>query len=266
MSLTFVYQLAVYYGTLVAFAVAGLVLNAGCLLIVWLPHTASNERFFQRVIHHHFAALVRWLDLTGLVALRYQGFDRLPPGGFVLVANHPGLLDIIFLIARLPEAVCVFKPAIRFNPVLFLAAARAGYLASDGGVDLVRRASKKVSEGQVLIVFPEGTRTPEGGLHSSLKTGFALIARRASVPVQLVQIQSDGRFLSKRGAWWRVPKLPVRISVNVGPCLANDGAKDTARVIAEVEQWIGLPPTNRRRQRARTPARNYSPSRTTPAS
>ena len=56
--------------------------------------------------------------------------------------------------ARVPEAVCIFKPAIRRNPVLGAAARRAGYLGSDGGHELVRAAAVKVAAGCTLIARP----------------------------------------------------------------------------------------------------------------
>ena len=61
-----------------------------------------------------------------------RGLKSCHHGGLVLAANHPALIDITCLLARVPEAVCIFKPAIRRNPVLGAAARRAGYLASDG--------------------------------------------------------------------------------------------------------------------------------------
>src|SRR5690606_23347066 len=124
-----------------------------------------------------------------LFHVRFHGWERWPENrGCVLIANHPGLTDITCLLARIPDAICIFKPDIRRNPVLGAGARRAGYLSNDGGHDLVRVAAEAVAAGRTLIIFPEGTRTPSGAGLLPLKAGFVLIARRAGVPVQLVHI------------------------------------------------------------------------------
>lgn len=232
-----------YYLTLLLFGVFGLLLNLWSLLLGWLPRTRGVARFFQRLIHWHFALFIGWCRCAGLVRVKYRGLERLPRGGFVLVANHPSLIDITCLLARLPEGVCIFKPAIRRNPVLGAAARRAGYLASDGGHDLVRAAAEAVAHGHTLIVFPEGTRTPPDGAVRPLKPGFVLIARRAGVPIQLVRITTDSNVLMKGRAWWKMPRLPACVDVSIGPLVTPDPSEDAAAVAAEIAQWFRSPDT-----------------------
>ena len=227
-----------YYFSFLLFGTGGLALNLACLALGWLPATPRTEVFFQRVLHRHFAVWIWWLSFARLVRFRFDGFSRLPRDrGLVLVANHPGLMDITYLLAQVPETVCVFKPAIRRNPVLGAAVRRAGYLASDGGHDLVRAAAEKVAAGRTLIVFPEGTRTQAGALNP-LKPGFVLVARRARAPIQLVRIACDSNLLIKGRAWWKLPRLPAHVSVTLGPCLPPPEEKKTAAVVAEVEAWF----------------------------
>lgn len=193
MSLRAIYHLLAYYLTLLLFGAGGLELSLLSLLAGWLPATERTERFFQRLIHRHFALFHWWCAWARLVHVRYRGFDRVPPGGLVMAANHPALIDITCLLARVPEAVCIFKPAIRRNPVLGAAARRAGYLASDGGLELLRDAAAKVAAGRTLVVFPEGTRTPPGEALLPFKAGFLLIARRARA----------------RSSWCASPRTPT---------------------------------------------------------
>lgn len=237
MSLLTVYSACVYYGTLLLFGAAGLALHLFCLLCGWLPATPRVERFFRRLIARHFAAFIRWMAFTRVCRVEYRGFQARPPGGLVLVANHPGLMDATYLLARVPDAVCIFKGSIRRNPVLG-AARRAGYLANDGGLALVRAASEKVAAGATLVIFPEGTRTPPGEPLGAFQAGFAAIARRAQVPVQLVRISCNSNVLAKGRAWWKLPQLPARVVVQAGPLLEVGNAVSTAAVVAEVEAWF----------------------------
>ena len=249
MSLHSVYTLLAYYLTLLFFGAFGLALCLFSLVTGWLPATERVERFYQRLIHRHFALFHWWCEFARLVYVRYPGFERLPRGGLVLAANHQALIDITCLLARVPEAVCIFKPAIRRNPVLGAAARRAGYLASDGGHDLVRMAGEKVAAGHTLIIFPEGSRTPPGEALMPFKPGFVLMAQRAGAPIQLVRITTDSNVLTKGRAWWKPPRLPARIEIALGPLLVADLAVTPAELTARIEAWfrdgtvpVGLPP------------------------
>jgi 1-acyl-sn-glycerol-3-phosphate acyltransferase len=239
-----IYQLPAYYLTLLLFAAGGLELCLVSLLFAWLPDSDRVERFFQRWVHRHFALFHGWCAALNLVHVRYHGFDRLPRGGVILASNHISLIDITCLLARIPEAVTLFKPAIRRNPVLGAAARRAGYLGSDLGHEAVRAAAAKAAAGHLLVIFPEGTRRPPGTTLLPFKPGFVLIARRAGAPIQLVHIKTSSDVLTKEIAWWRLPRFPARIDVTLGPLLTPDAASPIAVVAAEIEAWFRSHPAD----------------------
>ena len=241
MKLRNLYYLPIYWGGLLIFAVGGLEVSAVSLLFSWLPATDGTERFFQRFIHYHFRFFHEWCSLVNLVQVRYDGWERIPPGGVVLVSNHISLIDVTCLLANVPEALCIFKPAIRRNPVLGAGARRAGYLGSDGGQELVRRAVEKVTHGHTLLVFPEGTREVSGQL-LPFKPGFASIARRARAPVQLIRITTDSDMLTKGRPILRLPRVPTRVTVTVGPLLESEHYARSEDLARAVEDWYrGVP-------------------------
>ena len=233
-----VYNTLGYALSLFFFGAFGLELNLFCLLTTVLPANERTERFHQRLVHRHFALFHWWCRIARLIHVRYEGFERLPPGGKVVVANHPALIDITCLLARIPEAFCIFKPAIRRNPILGAGARRAGYLASDGGHDLVRQAAAKVATGATLVMFPEGTRTPPGESLLPLKPGFVRIAQLAGAPIQLIRITTNSDLLVKGRAWWRTPRLPARVVVAAGPLVAADPGADPDELLAQIDQWF----------------------------
>lgn len=240
------YHIFAYYGSLALFGVAGVIFNGGCWVAGLLLAGTARERFLQGAIQREFAAFTRWLEWLRLLRMEYRGFDgRIGPSR-VVVANHPSLLDAVFLIARVPAAVCIFKPAIRRNPVLGLAALRAGYLPSDSGLDLVKSAVAKIESGATLVVFPEGTRTPASGRLGAFRPGFALIARLARAPLQLVRITCAGELLTKERPCWKLPQLPARVVVEAGPCLDPNSPETTAELVANVEAWFHATPTRDR--------------------
>ncbi len=234
-----VYHFLVYHLTFALFGLGGFLLSVLCLLVCWLPDTPAMQRRFRRLIHRLFVVWLAWHRLNGIFRITFTGFERLPRDtGLVLVANHPGLMDATYLLGRLPEVVCLFKPQIRNNPLMGAAARRAGYLPSDGGVDTIRRAAQVAAEGHILLIFPEGTRTRQGEGLNPLKPGFALIAQRAKVPVQLVSITCDSALATKDHPWWILPRFPANIHLTLGPLLHPSASARIESTVEEARQWL----------------------------
>src|SRR5688572_22633048 len=120
-----------FYGALGIFGVWAFGFNVVSFLFSWLPARTATESFFQRLIQRQLAAYLCLLRGIGVVRVEYRGWERMEHGPAVIVANHPGLLDAFYLIARVPRAFCIFKPAVGRNPMLAAAARRAGYLPND---------------------------------------------------------------------------------------------------------------------------------------
>ena len=232
-----------FYLTLLLFGVVGLALSLLALLAGVLPPSDGLERWFQRRIHNCFEFYLWWVTLSGVMRVHYHGLTRLPRDGrgLLIAANHPGLPDITWLLACVSETICIFKPAIRRNPVLGAAARRAGYLASDGGHEVVRLAAEKLAAGHKLVVFPEGTRSPPGAPLLPFKPGFVLMAQRGRVPIQLVRIEYSRPILAKGQALWKFPALPADVDITVGPLLAVPPDAHPATLTAEIEAWFRAP-------------------------
>jgi len=231
------YFICAYFASWLIFGAVGLAFNLGCAGLLLLPGRERREPVVGEAIRRLFAFWVGWLDLTGLIAVTWRGPGvRNLPRQAVYVSNHPGLLDATFLLAYLPGAVCIFKPALRRNPFLAPAAITAGYAAGDAGLDLVRDVAGNVAGGRALLIFPEGTRTDAGVLLNPLKPGFALIAQRAGVPVQVLIIAASRDLLAKNRPWWSIPKFPSEVDVHVDRLIPHDPDRPIADVIADVEQ------------------------------
>jgi len=240
-----VYTLFGYYFTLILFGTCGLTVSVLALLAGVVRDSDRTQRLFQRLIHRNCAGFIAWTSFARLFHVRFHDLERLPSNGegLVVAANHPGLTDITCLLARLPEAICIFKPAIRRNPILGAAARRAGYLANDGGHDGLRRVAEAVAAGRTLVVFPEGTRTPPGAILGALKSGFIVIARRAGVPIQLVHVACTRPVLGKGWPWWRPQPLPATADITVGPRIRIEPHASTGEVTAWIEGWLRAPQT-----------------------
>jgi 1-acyl-sn-glycerol-3-phosphate acyltransferase len=75
--------------------------------------------------------------------------------------------------------------------------------------------------------------------------GFALIARRAGVPVQVLALRIDRPVLPRGWPWWRAPRLPAHFDITVDRLIPSDPGHSAADVVAAVEErfaaCLGLP-------------------------
>lgn len=154
---------------------------------------------------------------SGLMRLDASALDvlRNEPGGLIVAANHPSMLDAVMLVARLPRGVCVMKASLLHNPLLGAATRLARYIPNHDPLTLIRASVACLKDGGQLVLFPEGTRTETRPLNPLLP-GLGRIALRAHVPVQTVIIETDSPYLSKGWPLWRMPPLPIVFRARLG--------------------------------------------------
>jgi 1-acyl-sn-glycerol-3-phosphate acyltransferase len=154
--------------------------------------------------------------MRGLGVLRYEivGLEKLERGGLLILANHPTLIDTVFLMAFVKRADCIVKGQLWNNPFTSGPVRAAGYISNEGGAELVDACVASLQAGNNLIIFPEGTRTPASG-EISLKRGAANIAIRGARAVTPVLIGCHPPTLGKGEKWWRVPKRHVQFRIEV---------------------------------------------------
>ncbi len=210
-------------------------------------------QLLRRLAH---AALFRPL-VGALLRLEVVHPERLDlPGPAMLVANHNSHADTVALLAALPtrhiprvRPVAAADYFLRNRVVGWLSTRVVGVLAVDrtgnGAGDQLALASARLSAGDVLVVFPEGTRG-EPGVLGEFRTGVArLAARHPAVPV--IPVWLDGC----ADAWPRGRKLPRpgRCRVVVGRAMARRPGEThheySARLrasVAELGSAVRVPP------------------------
>ncbi|MEO8525311.1 MAG: lysophospholipid acyltransferase family protein [Caldimonas sp.] len=155
------------------------------------------------------------IDSSALDALRDE------PGGLIVAANHPTMLDALVVVARLPRGACIMKAELLRNVFLGAGARLARYIRNDSGRGMVRDAVDCLKEGGQLVLFPEGTRTVRRPIND-FKAGITLIAHLAKVPIQTVIIKSESPYLTKGWPLLRPPPGPVVIHVRLGERFAHE--------------------------------------------
>ena len=137
------------------------------------------------------------------------------PGGLIIAANHPTMLDALVLVAYLRRGVCIMKADLMRNQFLAAGARLARYIRNDSPRGMMRCAVECLQDGGQLVMFPEGTRTVQRPINR-FRPGIAWIAQKARVPIQTVIIETDTTYLRKGWPIWRAPAFPVRIRVRLG--------------------------------------------------
>ncbi|MCH7644497.1 MAG: 1-acyl-sn-glycerol-3-phosphate acyltransferase [Myxococcales bacterium] len=180
----------------------------------------ERERRVQRLIHRCFRAFMAYMHFVGLSEIRVLGLDRLRKSGpQLLVANHPTLLDVVVMISLMPQLDCAVKREAWSNPFMRGVVAAAGYIPNDSGEQLVDRFVERIQRGGSLLIFPEGTRSPEGGL-GPFQRGAAHMSLRSGQPLLPVSIRCDPPTLMRGQKWYDVPPRRMQFSIEVGEPIA----------------------------------------------
>ncbi len=179
---------------------------------------ADRERKRRRARTVMRSALRLFIGTThrlGLMSYEFRGRERLGRPGQLILANHPSLIDVVFLLAFVPGAGCVVKSALWRNPLTRGAVTLAELIRNDSTADMIAGAAGALRDAQPLIFFPEGTRTRPRQPLVFHRSG-ANIALRAAASVTPVYIRVEPTTLTKAEPWHRIPARRPRFTLVVG--------------------------------------------------
>ncbi|MCC2657809.1 MAG: hypothetical protein K0Q76_2917 [Panacagrimonas sp.] len=150
-------------------------------------------------------AFFLWLGRAlGVISFEIHGAERLSRPGQLIVANHPSLIDMLFVGAQVPLLDCIVKASLSTHPGLRAIVHGADYIPNGAPAHLVRDCAATLHAGHSLLVFPEGTRS-RPGQPLSLTRGAARIALAARCDLLPVTIVCQPSSLTKSDVWYRVP-------------------------------------------------------------
>ncbi|GHV48040.1 acyltransferase [Spirochaetia bacterium] len=205
-------RLAYIYRVIVKW-VSFLIFGAGTLFLVCIAfpimrlciHPAvqfrKRARFLVYVMMRIFTVI---LDRIGLVKIDAEnpGEWRVLPSK-IIVANHPSLLDVVVLLSLIPNADCIVRAKLSHHIVRGVI--RQLYISNSLSFeDLSRSCIQSLDEGNCIIIFPEGTRTPRSG-PVRMKKGAARLSLLSGCGIVPVYIGGNDKYgLGKRDPWWAV--------------------------------------------------------------
>ncbi len=134
-------------------------------------------------------------------------------GGVIFAPNHASFLDppLVGLAARRPLIYMAKRELLKGFYGLVMSSLGAHPVDREGAdIAAFRYALSVLKSGEAMVIFPEGTRTPDGQLQSG-QPGIARIARRANVPIVPVYIHGTFEALSRHMK--KVNRSPVTIII-----------------------------------------------------
>jgi 1-acyl-sn-glycerol-3-phosphate acyltransferase len=214
---------------------AFLAFGVGALALAWLilplsrwrhrraptmERAAASQRWVQRA----FSFLHDYMRVFGLLRFDPRASDgRTPGASFVIVANHPTLVDVAALAALFGRMTCVAKTPVFRAPVVGAIVRSCAYIDGGSGdvfagAGVVGQALARLAAGMPVVVFPEGTRSPPADLHP-FKRGAFEIACRANVPVLPVLIRCEPAALGKGRPWYDIPPRTAVLTLTPLPVM-----------------------------------------------
>ncbi len=167
---------------------------------------SSEGRPRRKPLHYALSQLAAWFLFMLLFSFRSFGRDRIPRrGGCIIACSHQSFLDPIIVGFSSARAVNYLARSTLFGNKLFAALIRSyGAMElerDEADVKALKKCVQRLRRGEIVLLFPEGTRTRTGEV-GPLKPGVFLMSARAGVPV--VPAAVDGSLAS----WPRGRLLP----------------------------------------------------------
>jgi len=152
--------------------------------------------------------------------------------GKIVIANHPSLLDFVYLMSLMPNSTCIVRGGLIKTPLGGVI--RQAYITNTTEFDDVLVECKKLTDqGCNVIIFPEGTRSPRHG-QNSYKKGAARIALYCGCDVQPLFIGGSDKYgLGKHDPLWSFNHVePYVYDIKILPVISIKEFADASEPIA----------------------------------
>jgi 1-acyl-sn-glycerol-3-phosphate acyltransferase len=137
------------------------------------------------------------------VRVRVQGLERIPPRVCLFVANHTSSADAPAVVGAIPRRIAILLKESLFKwPIVGQAFRSARFIpvnrnVHESAIASVEKATEALRAGQSFLIYPEGTRSPDGRLQR-FKKGAVVMAINAGVAIVPIACSGAQKIMEKR--------------------------------------------------------------------
>jgi 1-acyl-sn-glycerol-3-phosphate acyltransferase len=200
----------------------------GVLLSLYILVVGPPLLIYTFVTKHvdplYWAGIKGVMFLVNCVGVRVEvrGTERIPAEACIFAANHTSSADAPAVVGAIPRRIAILLKRSLFGwPIVGQAFHLAHFIPVDrfnreSAIESVERATKALQEGQSFLIYPEGTRSPDGRLQE-FKKGTAVMAIKSGAPIVPVACAGAHRVMEKRKLKIRPGKIVVEFLEPIDP-------------------------------------------------
>ncbi len=181
-----------YYVTVSLFAsIVGYIL----LYLVPYPGIKKRKLFFHHIVCNALRVLTYMMANVSKRHIGRENMDFSKPA--IIIANHASFLDILVTVMQHPKLILLTNKWVYYSPVFGKVVQLADYYPVMEGVDpAIKKFVDIVKDGYSIVIFPEGTRTPDGKLKRFHKGAFYL-AEQLNIDIVPMLLHGTGDTIKK---------------------------------------------------------------------
>jgi 1-acyl-sn-glycerol-3-phosphate acyltransferase len=199
-----------------------------------------------------------WAGINGVmffvraagVRVRVVGKERIPPGVCLFVANHTSSADAPAVVGAIPRRIAILlKESLFRYPIVGQAFRLARFIPvnrreREAALDSLEKAVAELRAGQSFLIYPEGTRSPDGRLQE-FKKGAVVMALKAGVPIVPIVCSGAHRVMEKRSLVIHPGEIFVEFLEPIDASAYNFEQRDALNQRLHDAMAAGLPPDQR---------------------
>src|SRR5438477_802028 len=184
------------------------------------------------------------------VKVRVKGLERIPPGVCLFAANHTSSADAPAVVGAIPRRIAILLKESLFKwPIVGQAFLAAQFIpvnrsARESAISSVEKATEALKAGQSFLIYPEGTRSPDGRLQE-FKKGAVVMAIKAGVPIVPMVCSGAHRAMEKRSLKLRPGEILVEFLAPIDASQFTFAEREKLNGIVHDAMAAGLPPDQR---------------------
>jgi len=184
------------------------------------------------------------------IRVRVVGREKIPAGVCLFAANHTSSADAPAVVGAIPRRIAVLlKESLYRWPIVGQAFTLARFVPvnrndRDSAIASVEKAVEAMRAGQSFLIYPEGTRSPDGRLQE-FKKGAVALAIKAGVPIIPVLCSGAQRVMAKRSLMVHPGEILVEFLEPIDAAKYTWEERDELRQRVHDVMAAGLPPDQR---------------------